>query len=135
MDSPTQFENLEPEKNESEDLSTRRIEPSELNPVVEPETSVESAAETVVIKRAEESAATKVISNVQNETPPAPKPVETPKLIAPPTPPAAASTPPAPQKDNRTPIIVIIAVAAVAVVCICACTLVILVSLAMVPNF
>jgi len=135
MDTPTQFENPEPEKSGSGDFTTRRIDPSELNPAAEQETKTEGEAATVVINRGDDPMATKIVSGIQNETLPAPKAVEPPKPIAPPAQPAAFSTTATSQKDNRTSIIAIIAVAVVALVCICACTAIVITALMTVPTY
>jgi hypothetical protein len=135
MDTPNQVDNPEPEKIEGGDFATRRIEPSELNSLVEPETKAEMEAPTVMVNRSEDPASTKVTSNAPEQISPTPKVVEPPKPIAPLGQPAASPTPEMPPKDNRTPIIAIIAVAFVTLVCICACTAIVITALMKVPSF
>lgn len=134
MDNPTEYENQQPESQEGE-MATRRIDPSELNLEPEEKSSLEMEAATVVSKRVDEPAVTKVISQPQAEGPSPVKPVEPPKPTTPPVQPAVSSTPAAPQKDNRTGIIAIVAVAVVVLVCICACTAITITALTMIPNF
>jgi hypothetical protein len=98
-----------------------------------PEPEVESGNE--IMTRVEDPAATKLVSAIQQETPPAPEVVEPTKPPISSAQPAAFSSPAAPQTGNRTPIVAIIAVTVVALVCICACTAVIITTLMMIPTY
>ena len=135
MDTPNQVDNPEPEKIEGGDLATRRIDPSELNALVEPETKAVMEAPTIMVNQPEDPATTKVTSTAPDQMSPTPKVIEPPKPIAPAGQPAATPTAGMPPKDNRIPIIAIIAVAFVALVCICACTAIVITALMQVPSF
>jgi hypothetical protein len=98
-----------------------------------PEPEVESGNE--IMTSIADPAATKVVSAIEQETPPAPEVVEETKPPISSAQPAAFSSPAAPQTGNRTPIVAIIAVTVVALFCICACTAVLITTLLMIPNF
>ena len=135
MDKPIQFENNEPDKGDGEDLATRRINTSELNPAPEKELQTGEDAATVVVTRVEDPSATKIIPSIQEGMTPPPNAVEPPNPISTAAKPDTFSSPSTPPKDNRTPIAAIIAVAVVALVCICACTAIIITALLMIPTY
>jgi hypothetical protein len=135
VDNPNQFENPGIENNQEGDNATRRIDPSELNTILEPEEQTGASDETVVVTPAPEAAATIVLSANQEDMAPAKETAAPPKPTIPQDKPAPSMSTTTSPKDNRTSIIAIIAVAVIALFCICACTAIAITALMVAPTY